>query len=537
LATLYSRHFSTRQTPQLEPIPGTSQVPNNAGGYAFGVDDWTRFDRFLVLGNEGGSYYVGERELTIDNARVVQRCLSQDGKRAVQRIVAISESGRAPKNDPAVFALALAASQGYAETRAIALTALPRVCRIGTHLFLFAELIEAFRGWGRALRRAVGSWYTQQTPRELVYQLSKYQQRGGWSHRDLLRLSHPKLEKGSLTEQALAWVVGKLQVEEESKDSPLSLLAAFERAKRAPTKAEIVSLIQEYDLVRECIPTRWLGEAEVWEALLDKMPLAAMIRNLANMTRIGLLTSQSSATGKVLSEMTQLERIRNARLHPLAILMALRTYSAGHGDRSGHSWTPVPQIVDALDKAFYLAFANVTPTGKRWLIGLDVSGSMSWPIAGTSMSCCEAATALALVTAYAESNYSICAFADGLRPLPISPRSRLDDALRCTRNVNFGGTDCSLPMMFALEKRMAVDAFMVLTDSETWAGSIHPVQALRRYRKRMGISAKLIVVGMVSNGFSIADPNDRGMLDVVGFDTSVPQLVGEFVKDQVLTAE
>ena len=70
--------------------------------------------------------------------------------------------------------------------------------------------------------------------------------------------------------------------------------------------------------------------------------------------------------------------------------------------------------------------------------------------------------------------------------------------------------------------------FCILTDSETWAGKVHPKEALNQYRERTGIPAKLIVVGMVSNGFSIADPNDGGMLDVVGFDTTVPQIMADF---------
>ncbi len=530
LTALYGKHFSTRQTPQSEPIPGSIQVPNHAGGYVFAVDDWTRLDRFLVLGAEGGSYYASERQLTVENARGVQRCITQDGGRTVHRIVEISESGRAPKNDPAIFALAMAASMGSADTRAAALTALPRVCRIGTHLFQFAENIEAFRGWGRALRRAVGGWYTAREPGELAYQLSKYQQRNGWSHRDLLRLAHPRVEKGSLTEMALAWAAGKFDTATATTGGPLAPLYAFEEAKRATTKPEIVRLIREYNLPRECVPTRWLSEAEVWEALLDRMPLTAMVRNLATMTRLGLLAAPSAGTSKVLGELTNIDRIRKARLHPMAVLMALRTYAAGHGERGRHSWTPVPQIVDALDSTFYAAFGNVTPTGKRWLLGLDVSGSMSSPILGTSLSCCEGATAMALVTAHVEAQCTICAFADGLRPLPISARSRLNDALRHTRNVNFGGTDCSLPMQYALQKRLPVDAFVVLTDSETWAGLIHPVQVLREYREQMGIPARLIVVGMVSVGFSIADPTDSGMMDVIGFDVAVPQLMSDFVR-------
>ncbi|MGO9985301.1 MAG: TROVE domain-containing protein, partial [Rhodomicrobium sp.] len=94
----------------------------------------------------------------------------------------------------------------------------------------------------------------------------------------------------------------------------------------------------------------------------------------------------------------------------------------------------------------------------------------------------------------------------------------------------FGGTDCALPMLHAMEKGLKVDAFVVYTDSETWAGKIHPVQALKEYRTKTGIAAKLVVVGMVSNGFSIADPNDGGMLDVVGFDAAAPAVIADFIR-------
>ena len=122
------------------------------------------------------------------------------------------------------------------------------------------------------------------------------------------------------------------------------------------------------------------------------------------------------------------------------------------------------------------------------------------------------------------------AFGHQFVPLKIGPGMRLDAAVRATDGLPFGGTDCALPMLHALEKGLTVDAFVVYTDSETWAGSIHPVEALRAYRRRTGIAAKLVVVGMVSNGFSIADPNDAGMLDVVGFDTAVPALIADFVR-------
>jgi 60 kDa SS-A/Ro ribonucleoprotein len=71
---------------------------------------------------------------------------------------------------------------------------------------------------------------------------------------------------------------------------------------------------------------------------------------------------------------------------------------------------------------------------------------------------------------------------------------------------------------------------VIYTDSETWAGGVHPAQALRDYRRASGIDARLVVVGMVANEFSIADPSDPGMLDVVGFDTAAPQLISDFAR-------
>ena len=120
------------------------------------------------------------------------------------------------------------------------------------------------------------------------------------------------------------------------------------------------------------------------------------------------------------------------------------------------------------------------------------------------------------------------ALSSGLTPLSISPRQRLDDVVKSIGALPFGGTDCALPMVEALKHRWEVDTFVVYTDSETWAGDIHPAQALREYRERMGIAAKLVVVAMTSNGFSIADPNDAGMMDVVGFDAAAPQVIAEF---------
>ena len=541
-----SKWFNKNKTPQSAPIPGTSQVANSDGGFVFAVDDWTRLDRFLILGSEGGSFYATEQKLTRENAEGVLRCLAVDGRRVVERIVAISEAGRAPKNDPALFALALAAKLGDVDTRRAAFAALPRVARIGTHLFHFAEHVKALGGWGRGTMRAFARWYTEMETSRLALQAVKYQSRDGWSHRDLLRKAHP-VAKDDRQQAIFHWMtkgwegVGDVP----HPDQVLAMIWAFERAKSlrdAKDAALLCGLIRDHRLPHECVPTEMKRHPEVWEALLPDMGLTAMLRNLGKMTEVGLLGALSDAERLVVSRLEEAEALRAARVHPLQLLVALRTYAQGHGEKGKLTWTPRQRIVDALDGAFYRAFQAVTPTNARTLLALDVSGSMAGGlIAGLpGITPRVGSAAMALVTAAVERHHEFVAFTNGpyrsahrgfgsgISPLAISARSRLDDVVKAVSELPFGGTDCALPMLWAAENKVPVDIFCVYTDSETWAGDIHPVQALRQYRAKMGLGAKLVVIGMVSNGFSIADPQDGGMLDVVGFDTSTPSIIADF---------
>lgn len=538
----YTQHFSTRQTSQDEPIPGKAMTPNSAGGYSFAVDDWTRLDRFLILGCEGGSYYATEKKLTVENASAVLRCLDADPRRTVQRIVDISVAGRAPKNDPAIFALAIAAGHEYAKDFALG-DAVRLVCRTGTHLFQFVEAVQNFRGWGRGLRRAISSWYTSKPVKEVAYQCAKYQSRNGWSNRDLLRLSKPANVEEPLN-SLFRWVVGKQEAGWIPSDEGLAVVTGFEKAKKATTAKEVAKIVHDYELPRECVPTQFLTDCFVWEALLEKMPLTAMIRNLATMTRVGLLAPLSAAVGKVVTELTNAERLKKSRVHPIQVLAALLTYRQGHGERGQHTWNPVAQVTDALDAAFYASFGNVTPTNKKWMLALDVSGSMEGgTIAGVpGLTPRVGSAAMAMITAAVEKQHVLVAFTSngemvrpsrgfpsGITMLNFSPRQRLDDICNGLRALPMGGTDCALPMLYAMEKKLDVDVFVIYTDSETWAGNVHPVQALNQYRQKTGNAAKLVVCGMVSSQFSIADPDDAGMLDCVGFDTSTPQVMADFV--------
>jgi 60 kDa SS-A/Ro ribonucleoprotein len=547
------RNFSTRTTPQTEQAD-PRQVPNTGGGYGFEVSLDTRIMRFLTLGTNGGTYYASEQKLTQGNARDILGAAKNHGEHLVDLIKEVSWSGRAPRNKPALFALAIASAHGNEKTRQAAFAALPMVARTGEHLFQWVTYREQFGGWGRGMRRAIANWYLQADDVErIAYQMCKYRQRHGWSHRNLARLSHLPAHMGP--EGALFDFLAGREPQASRKQpgrGPFELpplIHAFKTAQdigRAAEQAngmtvepgrglkpvrEWVALIQQNPALSwEMLPDLALKHHEVWEALIaNGMPQTALIRNLSRLTNLGLLDPMGQATKVVCDQLADPEKLRKGRVHPITVLLALTTYAAGRSVDGKATWVPSRPVVDALDAAFYAAYGAVEPAGVRTSLSVDISGSMTMStIAGTHLRPREASMAIALVTAATEPQYTLWGFSDNLIELSISPRQRLDDVVKAASRLPFGWTDCALPMTFAMQHNLVYDHFCVITDHETNTRSMHPYQALRQYRERVNPKARLSVVGMTPTRFSIADPDDRGSLDVAGFDGNCPQMLANF---------
>lgn len=545
---------SRKATPQTQPIPGSAQVRNSAGGYAWKLDEWGRLRRFLILGSEGGTFYIKEQDLLSQNTEVLRQCLAVDGARTVAQIVEVSQKGLAYRNEAALYALAVSMADKNEATRRVAFEALPEVARTGTHLFHWARYASAQRGWGRALRNAVSRWYLCQTVDELAFQLVKYQQRDGWSHLDLLRMAHPRTEEAGrmalfrylkegwkdmlptgssrVVKRKVGGEIVETTYEGAGRDALPKLIEAFEEAKTADEQ-RLIELIHGYNLPRETIPTKHLNSVAVWEALLIKMPATAMIRNLGKMTSVGLVKTLSRASKDIVAKLKDGEWLKRSRVHPMQFLVAAKVYEQGHGEKGSLTWKADQSVLSALEGAFYGSFGNVKPIGNNVLLSLDMSSSMGAKMAGTCLSCYEAEAALALIHINIEDTVGVMGFAGQYREIKLRKGMSLADAMRHVSGQGFGTTDCSLPFVWAAQESMSVNSFITLTDHETWAGRAHPAQALHAYRQTSGNAARSVVVGMASNGFTIADPQDAGSLDVVGFDASAPSLVSDFCRGDI----
>ena len=555
------------KTQQSRPAKGREreQLRNAAGGYSFELDHWARLRRFLILGTSGGTFYTGERELTQEAAAVVDVCSADNPARTAETIAEVSRSGCAVKNEPAIFALALMATddrpEHLAASRAAALARLPDVCRIPTFLYQFANTCDRLRGWGPGLRRAVANWLLTIDPAKLAYYLAKYPSRATgedvdgqpqrWTMGDLIRLSHPDPNKGKLKTARNALfryaVKGTLPPKRIKTGEALHAIARLNRLAVPAAKATkktvaarlktVVSAVKRHDLTRGMLPTWTLRYPEVWKALVPEMPLGEMLRALPQLTNAGL--ARGRLGGEICERLTNSEQLKAARIHPMMLFLAARTYGLGHGlheEFSSTTWTPEPRLLQALEQAFYAAFDAMEPTGRRLLIALDVSGSMqSKTLLGGSTTVSEAALAMALPIFRTEHRSRLMGF--NTDEVDLSAIRRSMTLAQAARHVHEGGgTDIAVPLRTMPQYHPGrgrpsepFDAVIILTDNETWAGHEHPHEALLEYRRQFNPDLRLVVVSMTATAGSVGDPKDPGTLQIVGMDPSVPAAVSAFL--------
>jgi len=492
------------------------QVKNSAGGFVYKVTDKARLERFLILGTDGGTYYANQKSLTTKNANFVIDLAARDPKLLIDTVVEVSTEGRAAKASPAIFALAIAINSVPAEYKGAVREAVIKVCRTSTQLFEFAQYVENLGGWGRAKKGAVAGWYQSKTPDQIAYQAVKYRQRDGWTHRDLLRLSHPVL--GPEFVPAVDFILGR-----ESENAP-RIVDGFRKAQEAKDVKTLIGIVTEYNLPWEAVPTQFLRDETLWKAFVENRTIGhtAIIRNVSRMQEIGAFKDMKFAAlvAKILSDPAE---IAKGGLHPVQFLNARGMYAKGATNA---------KVLGALEDGFYASFKNAEPSNARTLLALDVSGSMTWagPAGLKGMDAMEASAAMAMVTLRNEPYVDVKAFAHTLQDVNLSATDNIETVLRKMNSLSFGRTDCSLPMVYAKKAGIAVDHFVVYTDNETYAGTVHPDKALRDYRQASGINAKLTVVGMTATDFTIADPQDAGMMDVVGFDAAAPKIMTDFAR-------
>ncbi len=522
------KFFTQKQqnTPQSQPIPGreAEMIQGRSGGWMFDAGIWKMLRRCLLIGTAKSTYYAGKRELTEDFVAVVREAVAENPTKVAEEILYASD-GRSINNSAPIFALVLLSMGEAPEAKKAFQEIFPQVVRTGSHFYEWLNYTKSLRGFGKVIREVGKNWLSREDVKGLAYQLLKYQQRQGFSHRDALRLFHVK---PTTEDQQLLfnWVIkGWEELPSEIPSEALAQIWWYEWLKRNPDQTH--EAISQGRLTHEMAAPVGKMDKQAWQLLFNQMPIGAMLRNLGSLTELGVLRADAGANlSRVEAVLNNKEHLRKGRIHPIDVLKALKTYqSGGRLGRSQKTWNPVSRIVDILETAVELSFEVVEPTGKSFMHAVDVSGSMGSLVADMGLSCCEIATTMALVTAKAEKNYTIRGFATDFRNLDITAKDSFSSAVRKASNQNFGGTDASVAYDWMIKNKFKADVVCFWTDSESWAGRRHPSQALAEYRNKVNRNVKAVYVTLAPYRITLVDPKDPLSWDLAGFDPSTPRVI------------
>lgn len=523
------KYSSVSEIPQTEPLLGRKDmILNDAGGYVFKITDLQHFKRFLILGSSDGTYYVNAKDFTKRNVENIIDLIKANGILVIDTIVNLRD--KCPKLSPSLYALALSITYGDDKTKKYGYSKITNICKSSYQLFELMQYIQELRGWSRGLRLGVAKWFDKPYS-DLSYQFIKYRQREGWTHKDVLRLSHPRA-KDENTQMLFGWSVGKIS-DEEIKEEYLS---DFIKIQKAEKEKEVISLLVKNKFSWEMVPTQFLKSPTVWKALLPNLQLTAILRNLGKMASIGILNPFSNETNYICSKLNDRVYIEKSKVHPYQIALSLVMYNEGKGFKGDLSWISNSQIKDALENAFKFSFGNVIPTNKNIVLGVDISGSMrgyNSNIFQSVLDASQASAILSLIHLNTEANIQFIEFDTKYYSSKINRNDSVYSAFAKIKSG--GGTDLAQPVQYALDKKISnVDAFIIYTDNETWAGKKHTVTVFNDYRKKYNGNCKLINVAMTATKGSIIDPKEvDSMLEVVGFNTDTPNIINQFIMGEI----
>lgn len=527
------------------------QTTNLAGKPAFVVSDEEQLRRLLSVGPPGCPYCVTNDNFDYVSALVngqfpfLYAMIENNPKVYKDTIKEFEYNKKCKKQNPLVFCLAVGATYkpGTPETlqfRKHMYDELCVVCKTPSTLNMFINYckqisleINGSTCWNNLHKKAILGWYRKSTCKDIAYLITKYRKREGYSHKDIFRLLHPK--PTSPCEDMLYTFIVKDEIRELSdcpSDDEKDLHTFLRDYKALSCPSSSVYMIQElilkHNFAREHLPTQWLNEPMVWECLIPNMPSVALLRNLNKITALGVLQDGISRE-RILNKIK-----REVDVHPIQMLVSQKMYDCGHGAIGSLRWAPDFEISKALANKFMdIPPAKNIPDIIKILIGLDISGSMQAPVYGASILTARdasMATAMILKKKYGD-RVDVMGFSTDFIRLNIDPDQNLQQNIAQTSRFPFGYTDISLPFTWALKQDIVYHVFIAMTDSETNASPIDPMDALHQYRRLKNVpNAGLVVLATNLSHISVGDPMDKNVLNICGFDQTVPLVIEEFLE-------
>lgn len=521
------------------PLPG--QIANDTGGYAYKTTPLVDLGRYLILGTTKSTYYLGPEKLVMRADDTITNALAVDPAGALALTAQISDGGRSPSNEPALYVLANALAHEDVKVRKLAGNAFGKVVRTGTHFLHLVGYIQMLNQgrkpslWsgsrGRHIREIIGGWINDMGANNVLFQILKYPSRDGMSWADALRLVHVKPE-GEYMPEVLGYAAGKVDAVE------LPLFERYLAVRNAKTIGDFDG-INLADVPFEWLDTKWRNDKEMWLRLLPTLGVKAVLWNITNLAEKGFLaTNEKDALhGLVLGRITNVALAKRQRVHPVDYWKTYNIYENGYRtDKKGETkrWKVQSGIVTALERGIFNSFANVESSGLRFLVGVDCSMSMQrGGVPGMdSVTPDVASMVLAKLFSGIEPNTTVVGFATRINDITERLKCATTISSVLSANSRHGeNTNLGLPIEFALKERgdKPYDCIVIVTDGQDNTGQ-HPQTLMERYWKDRNPNCVLVHMQMTGGTMVTIGKEDPRVLNIPGFDTNVFTTIVELTK-------
>lgn len=536
-------------------IPGMEELMTKAsdGKFVFKATDQVFVERFLILGTTTPTFYADSQKLTASALDRISEIVALAPMDVYDVMTAVMDTDRAKSKSPALFLCAYMSNHTDSVVRKNFLEYGVSIATTGSQFLEFVSYVDIFRRWGRMVKTTLSTWYTSKTTDQMLFQCTKYKNRFGWTHRDVLRKLKIKPVSAE-QEAAFGFIVGK-QHDVRLIPERFKVIETLNTcAPDAVSTMEIVEhAINGFDAPREWIPGPILARNYVWEYMYDKgMPETALLRNMGALAARNIFDNPKR-------KQALMERLGRGlkRVHPWQLFQARCVYGEGKGHKGTLTWPVDSSIKLALGNAMVKAFNGLKPNGKRKLIALDISGSMGnnrydaqdKTLPEYEKAYYQAAT-LAYILAKSEPNAAVIGFCDRILPINMVDFTSLDQFIEALKPVvQLGGaTHAAQVMRFMTDlptaqynqlfetgdpaakiiRHREFDEVIFLTDNEA-NGREHTWQQLELYRSRINADLKFAAIAFAPNNFSLVHPNDTKSMDFCGFDANGFEIMYDFL--------
>ncbi len=338
---------------------------------------------------------------------------------------------------------------------------------------------------------------------------------------DIVRLSHPKPATAEAAER-LGWLIrGKKALGVNPSSNPQ--IRAFEQLKRAKTESEQIALIREGHLPFEVVvPSLTATTPAIWSELLRQAPYMNLLRSLATFTRHQVFANEEHVRYAA-ERLTDAEAIKRSRVLPFRFFNAWKAYCQLEGSDS--------RVADALRQALELSFGNLPSLGDRRIaLGPDVSGSMSAGKISEESSTRYIDIAGIFTGALLrriEGQAVVLPFDGSVRSGHFSARDDIMVTAEKLAAYGGGSTAVGAPVEYLLDRKIAVDVFIGITDNVEWAygqgystsGAFLPLW--HRYKAEIAPQAQAFLVTIAPYGDAVAPAGTKGVHFIYGWSDRV----------------